>query len=216
MLLEGHTGNLRAIATMTAASLSFSVGLQLQNQSQAVLAEKIDAGHSVYQVAGARFPALGTKEKVVDALEQGKLLVSRWDTKLKEWLYFDPRARGGGEFVDQKQEQTDFLWKSVREVDELAEGAQAGEGTEEGEGSGGAGIKKSVGLEVLDSEGRMTEGRAKVVISRKIACQVQAGCKPNQRFARYMGNVMVSVRSVEFLTDPLSLPKGMCVSSVYL
>jgi WD40 repeat protein len=209
VLLEGHTGNLRAIATMTAASLSFCVGLQIQNQSQAVLAETIDAGHSVCEVAKVRFPALGTQERVVDALEQGKLMVSRWDTELKTWLYFEPRARGEGEFVAQKQEQTLFLWNPVREVDELGEGAQAGEGTEEREGGGGAGIKKYVGLEVLDAEGRMTEGRAKVVISRKIACQVQAGFKPNHRFARYMGNAMVSVRTVEYLTDPLSLPKGM-------
>ena len=194
VILEGHTGNLRAMATMTAASLSFCVGFQIQDRSLAVIAEKIDVGHSVKEVVMQKFPQFDTPERVEHALEQGKLIVSRWDKEGKLWLSFECNAGGGGGFVEQSSEQTLFIWNGPSEAEMEDEGSDA--------------IKRSLSLSLLDPEGRMTQGRAKVTILRKMACEVQRNFKPNIRYAKLMGGFMVDVRTVEYETDPMSLPKG--------
>ena len=197
VLLESHTGNLRALATLTSASLCFCVGLNLLNQDQAIVAQKIDAGHDVKQVALKMIPELGTTERALQFLQQGRLVVTRYNVDDKIWLTFDPFGRGGGEFVEQAGEETLFLWQATKGTEEEMQ-------AEEGANS----VTANLSLKVIEAEGKMTQGRAKVTISRKMACLVQKNLKPNQRFASRIGDYLVDVRAIEYETDPLSLPKG--------
>jgi len=69
-------------------------------------------------------------------------------------------------------------------------------------------LRPNVSLSVIGAEGKMTQGRATVTMSRKMACEVQKNLKPNQKFASRIGSYVVDVRSVVYDTDPLSLPRG--------
>jgi len=69
-------------------------------------------------------------------------------------------------------------------------------------------LQPKVLLSVVGAEGKMTQGRATVTMSRKMACEVQKNLKPNQKFASGIGSYVVDVRSVVYDTDPLSLPRG--------
>jgi len=101
VLLEGHTGHLRAIAAVPASSFCFGVSLEVLEQDQAVVAIKEDVGHDVKNVALKIFPSLEDTTRAGYFLQQGRLIVTRYQHQNKTWFSYDPFGRGGGEFVEQ-------------------------------------------------------------------------------------------------------------------
>ena len=196
VVLEGHTGHLRALATLPTSSLSFSVSLQiLSGSSHSVVAIKEDEGRHIKDVALKMMPQLRSADNALLLIEQGRLVVSRFDKDEKRWFRFDPFGRGGGQFVPQTSEETLFLWDPPDKA------------VDDGEESLGIADLK-VSLSKISDEGKMTQGRAKVTVIQNLATMVQSGLKPNRNFAKYAGNYMVDVRSVQYDTEPLSQPKG--------
>jgi len=110
VLLEGHTGHLRAIATVPAASFCFSVSLEVLEQDQAVVAIKEDVGHDVKNVALKMFPSLEDTTHAGFFLQQGRLIVTRYQHQNKTWFCYDPFGRGGGEFVEQVCTHKTLYW----------------------------------------------------------------------------------------------------------
>ena len=195
VILESHTGNLRALASLPSASLCFSVSLEVLSQDLSVVAKKEDEGHLVKDVALRLQPSLETTERSSMFIEQGRLIVSRFDKVDKKWLRFDPFGVGGGEFVEQTDETNLFLWDPNRK-------------DQEEDQDDAAFAQMNMKVAKIGDEGKLTQGRAKVTITRKLATTVQKNLKPNQRYAALIGNYLVPVRTIDFETDPLSLPRG--------
>jgi hypothetical protein len=172
VLLEAHTGSLHALAAWPCASLSFFVGLQNQDHHIYASVSAAQAGLDIntFAVQAEQFPTIGSEEEAERSLQSGHLVAFRFDVANKKWLYYNYFGTYGGEFVEYSAEDT-CMPTGV--------------------------VQPHSSLEAMQPDGKMTQGRAKVTLTRKLACLVQQTFKPNAKYAKKMGSYVVEVRTVE-------------------
>uniref|UniRef100_A0A7S4L3Y8 EML-like second beta-propeller domain-containing protein n=1 Tax=Guillardia theta TaxID=55529 RepID=A0A7S4L3Y8_GUITH len=187
VLVDGHTGYLRAVASLPTASLYFNLGVRMFGEEHVHVVGDGSSGQEIAEVVMKVFPFMESREVARDSVMEGNVVVMRPDPH-GELKIFDPLVN---DFREMENEEKSAIFRQDSQEVEPFEYMIADRSFQTPE------------VRIEKMEERNLPSRSSVVIKEMNTFDLDDARLPNARYAKQTGLVQVQVRSIQHDRDPI-------------